>query len=31
MKLELQCVECSEFIPADEFAWGHDCEIIDNY
>jgi len=31
MKLQLQCVECSNWIDADEFAWGHDCELIDNY
>lgn len=24
--ITIHCVECDEQIPADEYAYGHDCE-----
>lgn len=27
----IQCVECSEYLPISEWAWGHECELVDNY
>lgn len=31
MHKQLQCVECSEMIDVQDFAWGHECDLVDNY
>lgn len=31
MQKQLQCVECSEWIDMQNFAWGHECDLVDNY
>jgi hypothetical protein len=27
MDITIHCVECDQQIPAEEYAYGHDCEV----